>query len=263
MKGSHKIHTWNLHHDPEFTQNPEFSMFHWKNRGVYILDELENAISPNSIFCFQEVSSESYTSLLKFFLKHNFRYMIHQSHFEPNRYLLTAAHKSCDMVLNEDLKSEPHMRKSFFCVTINNIQIINVHLPMNLNKCGRILRCIASYAASCKSCIVIGDFNSFPNQKRLKQMYHFLRISGAYETTNVMFCDDDDESDIAGHTFSRYPYDRVKMDIVEYPLDHIFIKSKTIRPDVPICKQNVFFIEYDNIMYSISDHFMITMVFEF
>ena len=264
-KGSfiNKIITFNVCHDTR-ADTPKYSMFLLTNRVECILNQIDDAMNKRTVVCLQEVSDESFDNFSQFFKDREFDICVNKSHSGPNRYMLTAAHSSYKMTRNNDLVKIRSVRKCFFCVNVCGINVINTHLPMKDNQRNKIFKHISTYVSDLdSSCIVAGDMNTFPNQHGITQVYDFQSMSGMYEATSVIFSNDDEEDHQQLVTFAPYPYDNdIPVNIPKYHLDHIFVKGRNIRVETPRCMDNVFEIEYENRVYSISDHFMIWMNFE-
>lgn len=248
--------SYNISYDERALKVP-YKVFSWENRKEYILKELEEQISNNTIICLQEVSCQSFRDLSTFFTEHNFEFEYKQTHFQNNeRYILTAFHRSINIIRGRDCENDAR----FLVLQINNSFILmNCHLPMSPINSSKKLKKLADLSNIFENVVIAGDMNSF-GKDGVKRINTFLKQSKMIEATSIILSDDGEENYIHS-TFSPFEYDVFEKSDknFEVPLDRFFIKGLKIDNEIPTCRTDVFFIKHNHRMYPFSDHLMIKM----
>ncbi len=150
-----------------------------------------------------------------------------------------------------------NMRDCWECFYLSEVGVLitNVHLPMDRKFRMPLTEHIASQTERLAlmlkvESIVVGDFNTFPDDQGYEQTLSMQ--TGIYREATTIILDAENPKQRILETFSPYPYDVVpdSPNKYAYHLDHIFVSAK-IENSIPICFPS-----------TASDHFAISIMFK-
>ena len=254
---SFQIVTHNVNYDPRAEK--DFSIFAWKNRKEKLLAYYTELIQKDipTIFCLQEVMPEYMGDILDTFKE----YHCHTQKVHPNgRQIITLVpEKYTSKRIEVRRPSEKH-RQVFLVTSImikeKKIILYNTHFPMGLewrhDFTDELVNLLDKFTDIPN--VVVGDFNTFPDEWGIEQSLQIQLKGNVVDVTQYM--EDVETKKRVLKTFSPYPYDKVPINIEPYNLDHIYVrKICTERVQVHFLKQ----LEWNDVMYSLSDHAMLSI----
>lgn len=268
---NYTIVTWNINFSSR-TVN-EYESFSFANRAKYILDNiiaLQNKSNHPVIFALQEVMPDYLDSLNSVFPTDKYTVFLKKVH-DVGRMLYTAIPITLKSQSHTIEPLGPTFRDCYDIILIPDLlTIVNLHAPMGAEYRLQICKHVASYISSVIPSIIVGDLNTFSDDKGLEQIremeqYSFKDITGVIlrgSVTTPSFEPITPKVRVL-ETFDPYPYDNVpreKPEFFPFNLDHILVRNIP-NYSTTICYDQERNVIFNGKQYGNSDHFALSVTF--